>query len=76
MFSFFITKPFFQIKIHQNQYHTIMSTSLHTLPVDIVYRILDHLDDTSLFISVSNICQRLNAIQNSYHRFQVSAQYY
>jgi len=53
-----------------------MSTSLHTLPVDIVYRILDHLSDKSLFISVTNICQRLNAIQNSYQRFQVSAQNY
>jgi len=53
-----------------------MPTSLHTLPVDIVYRIFDYLSVKTLFFSVSNICQRLNAIQNSYHRFQVSAQYY
>jgi len=53
-----------------------MSPSLHTLPVDIVYRILDHLTGKDLFISASNICQRLNAVQTSYHRFRVSAQYY
>ena len=53
-----------------------MSASLHTLPIDIIYRVFDHLSDQSLFLSVSNVCQRLNAIQLSYHRFQVSAQYY
>jgi len=49
-----------------------MSISLHTLPVDLVYRIFDHLSETELIFSVSNICQRLNAIQNSYPRFRVS----
>ena len=53
-----------------------MCASLHTLPVDIVYRIFDHLSDKSLFISASNICQRLNAIQLSYHTFRVSGQYH
>ena len=69
-------QTFFQIKTHLNQYRTIMSTSLHTLPLDIVYRIFDHLSDKDLFISATNICQRLNSVQISYHRFRVSAQYY
>jgi len=66
----------FQIKTHQNPNRTIMSESLHTLPLDIVYRIFDPMRDNALFISVSTICQRLDAILTSYHRFQVSAQYY
>jgi len=53
-----------------------MSISLHTLPVEIIFRVFDHLSDRHLFLSTSNICLRLNAIQNSYHRFQVSTQYY
>jgi len=52
-----------------------MPVFLHTLPVDLVYGIFDHLSDQDLFISISNICKRLNQIQNSYHRFQVSRQY-
>jgi len=69
-------QTFFQIKTHQNYYHTTMSASLYTLPVEIVFQIFDHLSDKSLFISATNICQRLNSIQMSYHRFRVSAQYY
>lgn len=48
-----------------------MALSLQTLPVETVYRILDHLTDQQLFMSTSNICQRMNAIINSYPRYQV-----
>jgi hypothetical protein len=48
-----------------------MFLSLHTLPVELVYRILDHLDDKSLFLSCTNICRRLNDIIDTYHRYQV-----
>ena len=48
-----------------------MILSLHTLPVHMVYRILDELDDKALFLSVQNVCQRLNTIINSYRRYQV-----
>ena len=50
--------------------------SLHTIPVEIVYRILDKLHDKALFLSAQNICQRLNAIVNSYYRFQVNHSIY
>ena len=49
-----------------------MSLMLHNLPVEMVYRILDHLKDKDLFLSINNVCQRLNTILNSYHRYQVN----
>jgi len=49
-----------------------MSSSLNTLPIDIIYRIFDHLTEKELFLSTSNVCQRFNAILNSYQRFQVN----
>ena len=50
-----------------------MSLSLHTLPIDIVYRIFDHLSEKYLFLSTNNLNQRFNAILNSYKRFQVNS---
>ena len=48
-----------------------MTLSLHTIPVELVYRILDHLDPVTIFWSCSNVCTRLNAIINTYYRYQV-----
>ncbi len=48
-----------------------MTLSLCSLPVDMVYQILDHLDNKALFLSVRNVCQRLNIIVDSYHRYKV-----
>ena len=45
-----------------------------TLPIELVYRILDHLSDFTLFCSMQNVCQRFNQILNTYHRYQVSLQ--
>ncbi|CAF4715950.1 unnamed protein product, partial [Rotaria sp. Silwood2] len=44
--------------------------TLLTIPVDIVYRILEKLDDLSLILSVRNVCERLNIITDTYHRYQ------
>jgi hypothetical protein len=52
--------------------HNMMQTSLQTLPIEIIYRILDHLSDNELFMSISNVCQRLNMIIDSYNRYQVN----
>ncbi len=49
-----------------------MIVSLLTLPVDLVYRILDNLDDKAIFLSVRDVCQRLNIIIDTYHRYQVN----
>ena len=43
-----------------------------TLPVELVYRILDHLNDWSLICSIRNVCTRIDAIMDSYDRYQVS----
>lgn len=53
-----------------------MSLSLHALPIDILYRILDHLSDKDFFLPTSNVSQRLNAILNSYQSFQVNLTLY
>lgn len=48
--------------------------SLHNLPIEIVYRIFDNLNDKELFLSTQNICQRLNSILNSYRRYETLTQ--
>ena len=48
-----------------------MVLSLHTLPVEIIYRILDDLDVDNILISCRNVCQRLNDIIDTYHRYRV-----
>jgi hypothetical protein len=45
--------------------------SFLTLPVDIVYRILDNLDQLEILLSVQDVCTRLNAIIESYHQYKV-----
>ena len=46
--------------------------SLHTLPVELVYRILDNLDKLTILLSCRNVCARLNAITDSYYPYQVN----
>ncbi len=43
-----------------------------TLPVELVYRILDHLDVSTILLSVRDTCSRLNAIIDTYHRYKVN----
>lgn len=42
-----------------------------TLPPELVYRILDHLDDITLICSTWNVCSRLNKMIDTYIRYQV-----
>ncbi len=51
-----------------------MSLSLHTLPVELVYHIFDHLDTFTIFLSCTNVCEKLNNIIDSYHRYKVHFQ--
>jgi hypothetical protein len=46
--------------------------SLHTLPVEIVYRILDNLNVTTIILSARDVCSRLNEIIDTYHRYKVN----
>ncbi|CAF3998212.1 unnamed protein product [Rotaria magnacalcarata] len=47
-----------------------VTSSLLTLPVELIYRILDNLDDFTFLCSTRNVCQRLNYITDAYHRYQ------
>ena len=47
-------------------------SSLVELPVELVYHILDYLDEKTMFLSVRNVCIKLNAITDKYHRYQVN----
>ena len=45
--------------------------SLPTLPVHLVYCILDNLRPVDIIMSVCNVCTRLNSIIDSYRPYQV-----
>ena len=45
---------------------------LLTLPVEIVYQILDYLQVVDILISMQNVCKRINAIVNNYPRYKVN----
>ena len=47
--------------------------SLHTLPIELTYRILDHLRPLDLLLSVRNVCTRLDAITDTYHPYTVKS---
>jgi len=47
--------------------------SLATLPVELIYRILDNLDELTILLSVRDVCTRLNAITDTYYRYQVTS---
>ncbi len=48
-----------------------VAISLHTLPVELVYRILENLDQLTIFFSCGGVCVRLNSIIASYHPYSV-----
>ncbi|CAM4917353.1 unnamed protein product [Rotaria socialis] len=45
--------------------------SLVTLPVEIFYCILDHLDICSILISLRRVCRRLHTITDTYNRYEL-----
>ena len=49
----------------------IVMASLPTLPVHLVYCILDNLQPLDILMSVCNVCTRLNSIIDSYRPYQV-----
>jgi hypothetical protein len=48
-----------------------MASSLLTLPIEMVYRILDNLDNKTILLSCRNVCTRLNDITDTYYRYKV-----
>jgi hypothetical protein len=45
--------------------------SLLTLPVELVYRILNSLDDFNIFCTMRDVCTHTNTIMNNYRRYKV-----
>jgi hypothetical protein len=46
--------------------------SFHTLPIELIYRILDHLAPLDILVSIQDVCIRLNAVIHTYYPYQVS----
>ena len=46
--------------------------SLLNLPIELIYRILDHMQPLDLLLSVREVCSRLNAITDTYYPYQVN----
>ncbi|CAF2223523.1 unnamed protein product [Rotaria magnacalcarata] len=46
------------------------SSPFMTLPVELVYQILDNLDEFTILCSARNVSVRLNTITDAYHRYQ------
>jgi len=48
-----------------------MSLAFHELPIELFYRIFDHLDIKSIYMSCLNVCKRLNNIIDTYDPYKV-----
>ena len=48
------------------------TVSLLNLPVEILHRIIDYLDTSTILLSVSNVCVYLRAISTTYNRYQLN----
>ncbi|CAF1247267.1 unnamed protein product [Rotaria sordida] len=45
--------------------------SLDTLPLELLYRIIDNIDVRTIFLSFRNVCKRFNAIVDSYNLYKL-----
>ncbi|CAF5227457.1 unnamed protein product, partial [Rotaria magnacalcarata] len=45
-------------------------SNLLELPIELVYRVMDCLDKFTIVFSMRNVCMRLNAIIDTYNRYQ------
>jgi len=69
-------KNFIQHTKHTFGRKTLMSHRttflLHTLPIQLIYQILDNLEENDIFMSFYGVCQRLNDIIDTYKPYQVT----
>ena len=49
-----------------------LNSSLHTLPIESVCRILDHLEPFDILMSMRSVCSRLDAITDIYQPYTVN----
>lgn len=47
-------------------------SNLRDLPIELLYRVMDRLDKFTILFSMRNVCMRLNAVIDTYNRYQVS----
>jgi hypothetical protein len=57
---------------HHDRMSDNNTASLTALPIELIYRILDHLSPKHILLSVRNVCERLNSITDVYHPYQVN----
>ncbi|CAF1200220.1 unnamed protein product [Rotaria sordida] len=48
--------------------------SLFTLPVELIYRILNNLDNQTILFSFGNVCKRFQSIINTYNQYKLNFQ--
>ena len=48
------------------------ASSLSTLPIELAYRILDHLQPYNILVSAYSVCTRWNSIIDTYQPYQVN----
>lgn len=65
-------KSLVNLRVSQRNISRKFSASLQTLPIELVYRILDELDESTLLLSCYNVCTKLNMIINTYRRYCVN----
>ena len=46
------------------------------LPVEVIYKILDELDISTIFISLYNVCHRFNEILSTYNQYHLNLNYF
>lgn len=49
----------------------IVSVSLLSLPIELIYRIMDEIDILTIEISWQNVCTRLRVVTDTYRQCQV-----
>ena len=74
----FAPQSYFDTTLETN-HHEEMShnntPSLITLPMELIYRILDCLAPKHILLSVYNVCERLNSLTDVYPPYQVKSRY-
>lgn len=60
---------------HKKRMSIQNSPSLSTLPIELVYRILNHLRPYNILMSTCNVCVRLDSIIDTYEPYQVKLIY-
>ena len=70
--TFYMNESLVNSHVFRRKIPQKLTASLQTLPVELVYRILDELDDSTLIRSCYYVCTKLNNIIDTYRRYRVN----